>query len=33
MCIWEIYFFHNDIPSYFQFLLSNEMLDFCDFLK
>ncbi len=31
MCIREKHLFHNVIPSYFKFLLSNERLDFCDF--
>ncbi len=33
MCIREKKLFHNDISPHFKFLLSNEMLDFCDFLK
>ncbi len=33
MCIREKHLFHNDISPHFKFLLSNERLDFCDFLK
>ncbi len=29
----EKHLFHNDISPHFKFLLSNERLDFCDFLK
>ncbi len=30
MCIKEKHLFHNYISSHFQFLFSNERLDFCD---
>ncbi len=33
MCIREKHLFHNDISSHFKFVLSNERLDFCDFLN
>ncbi len=33
MCIREKHLFHNDIFPHFKFLLSNERLDFCDFLN
>ncbi len=32
MCIREKHLFHNDISPHFKLLLSNERLDFCDFL-
>ncbi len=29
----SLFLFHNDISPHFKFLLSNERLDFCEFLK
>ncbi len=30
MCTREKHLFHNDIPPYFKFVLSNESLDLCE---
>ncbi len=32
-CIWENHLFRNEISPHFKFLLSNERLYFCEFLK